>query len=114
MLSVQGLTEDDSSPPEKNIIAVPQPPPQQQTVVATTLTAHVPQNTITIHGQAIAKAVRDTTHISGSKYTLTKPVSFIGTANTAPVEQIVYTTVAQAPSTIMQGGSLQFSFVFVQ
>lgn len=105
MLSVQGLTEDDSSPPEKNIIAVPQPPPPQQTVVAATLATHAPQNTITIHGQAIAKAVRDTSHISGQKFTLSKPISIIGTTtNATPVEQIVYTTVAQAPSTIMQGG----------
>lgn len=109
MLSVQGLTEDDSSPPEKNIIAVPQPP--QQTVVGfgvgkdpiATLATHAQQNTITIHGQAIAKAVRDTTHIAGQKFTLSKPISIIGTTNATPVDQIVYTTVAQAPSTIMQG-----------
>lgn len=104
MLSVQGLTEDDSSPPEKNIIAVPQPPPPQQTVVAATLATHAPQNTITIHGQAIAKAVRDTSHLGGQKFTLSKPISIIGTTNATPVEQIVYTTVAQSPSTIMQGG----------
>lgn len=112
MLSVQGLTEDDTSP-EKSIIAVPQPPPPQQTVVATTLTAHAPQNTITIHGQAIAKAVRDTTHIAGPKFTLSKPISIIGTTNATPVEQIVYTTVAQQPSTVMQG-KLCFAFEFVQ
>lgn len=106
MLSVQGLTEDDSSPSEKSIIAVPQPPPPppQQTVVAAALATHAPQNTITIHGQAIGKTMRETAHIGGQKFTLSKPISIIGTTNATPVDQIVYTTMAQAPSTIMQGG----------
>lgn len=103
MLSIQGLTEDDSTQPEKNIIAVQPPPQPQQTVVATALATHTPQNTITIHGQAIGKAVRDTAHIGGQKFTLSKPISIIGTTNAAAVDQIVYTTVAQAPTTLMQG-----------
>lgn len=106
MLSIQGLTEDDSAPqPEKNLITVPPPPPplqQQQTHVA----SHAPQNTITIHGQAITKAIRDSSHINAPKFTLSKPISIIGTANSTPVEQIVYTTVTQAPTTLMQGRQL--------
>lgn len=102
MLSIQGLTDDDSTQPEKNIIAVQQPQPQtQQTVVAAALAN--PQNTITIHGQAIGKAVRDTAHVGGQKFTLSKPISIIGTTNAAAVDQIVYTTVAPAPTTLMQG-----------
>lgn len=101
MLSIQGLTEDDSPQPEKSIIAVPPLPQPQQTVVATALATHPPQNTITIHGQAIAKTVRDPTHLAGQKFTLSKPISIIGT-NAA--DQIVYTTMAQAPTTLMQGG----------
>lgn len=100
MLSIQGLTEDDSTQPEKSIIAVPPQPQPQQTVVAAALT-HTPQNTITIHGQAIGKSIRDATHITAPKFTLSKPISIIGTTNTA-VDQIVYTTMAQAP-TLMQG-----------
>lgn len=106
MLSIQGLTEDDSTQPEKNIIAVQPPPQPQQTVVAAALASHTPQNTITIHGQAIGKAVRDATHITGQKFTLSKPISIIGTNTTAVDHQIVYTTMAQAPqtTTLMQGG----------
>lgn len=102
MLSIQGLTEDDSTQPEKSIIAVPPPPQPQQTVVAAALT-HTPQNTITIHGQAIGKTVRDATHITAPKFTLSKPISIIGTTNATSVDQIVYTTMAQAPTTLMQG-----------
>ena len=107
MLSIQGLTEDDSTQSDKSIsIAVPPPPPpQQQTVVAAALATHTPQNTITIHGQAIGKTVRDATHLTGQKFTLSKPISIIGTNATA-VDQIVYTTMAQAPTTLMQGGYL--------
>ncbi|XP_055304431.1 modifier of mdg4 [Sitodiplosis mosellana] len=103
MLSIQGLTEDDSTQSDKSItIAVPPPPPpQQQTVVAAALATHTPQNTITIHGQTISKTVRDATHLTGQKFTLSKPISIIGT-NAAAVDQIVYTTMAQAPTTIMQ------------
>lgn len=101
MLSIQGLTEDDSTQPEKSIIAVPPLPQPQQTVVAAALATHTPQNTITIHGQAIAKTVREPTHLTGQKFTLSKPISIIGT-NAA--DQIVYTTMAPAPTTLMQGG----------
>lgn len=103
MLSIQGLTEDDSTQSDKNIIAVPQPSQPQQTVVATALATHTPQNTITIHGQTIGKTVRETASIGGQKFTLSKPISIIGTNATA-VDQIVYTTMAQAPTTLMQGG----------
>lgn len=103
MLSIQGLTEDDSTQSDKSIIAVPPPPQPQQTVVAAALATHTPQNTITIHGQTIGKTVRDATHLTGQKFTLSKPISIIGTTAGA-VDQIVYTTMAQAPTTLMQGG----------
>lgn len=107
MLSIQGLTEDDSTQQEKSIIAVqqpapPPPQPQQQSVVAAAIATHAPQNTITIHGQAIGKTIRtDGSHITGPKFTLSKPLSIIG-SNSTPVDQIVYTTVTQAPTTLMQ------------
>lgn len=108
MLSIQGLTEDDSTQPEKSIIAIPPPPQPQQAVVAATLTTHTPQNTITIHGQTIGKAVRDATHLAGQKFTLSKPISIIGT-NAASVDQIVYTTMAPATATtLIQGGYYLF------
>ncbi|XP_031625351.1 modifier of mdg4-like isoform X2 [Contarinia nasturtii] len=101
MLSIQGLTEDDGTQSDKSIIAVP-PPQPQQTVVAAALATHTPQNTITIHGQTLGKAVRDTTHLATQKFTLSKPISIIGTTNAGTVDQIVYTTMAQAPTTLMQ------------
>lgn len=108
MLSIQGLTEDDTTQPDKNVIAIPPPPQPQQTVVAATLATHAPQNTITIHG----KAIRDTTHIApGQKFTISKPISIIGT-NSAPVDQIVYTTMAQAPTTLLQGGFFNYYHSF--
>lgn len=82
MLSIQGLTEDDSSQNDKSLIPPPQP-----------VAAALPQNTITIHG----KAIRDATHITTpTKFTISKPISIIGSSS-APVDQIVYTTVAQSP-----------------
>lgn len=95
MLSIQGLTEDDTS---DKIIIPPQPPQQtHQAVVATALAAtptlSSQPNTITIHGQAIK---REATHLTGQKITISKPLSLFQSSPTA--EQIVYTTVAQAPT----------------
>lgn len=112
MLSIQGLTEDDSGTQEKNLVAVQQPPTptlhQQTAHVAATL---APQNTITIHGQAINKPIRDSSHLNAPKFTLSKPISIIGAVtNATPVDQIVYTTVTQAPTTLMQGRQIYPAF----
>lgn len=110
MLAIQGLTEDENTQNDKNLIAIPQPQPAQQTV---TVTTPLSQNTITVHGQTIGKAIRDVTHITTpAKFTITKPISMMG-SGTAPVEQIVYTTVAQAAaSPLVQSEQSQFSMGF--
>lgn len=97
MLAIQGLTEDETTQNDKNLIAIPQQQPQQTLTVSTPL----PQNTITIHGQAIGKTMRDATHLTApTKFTIAKPISIIG-GNVTPVEQIVYTTVTPAAATVV-------------
>lgn len=96
MLSIQGLTEDENTQNDKNLIAIPQPQPQPQPQQTVTVTTPIQQNTITIHGQAIGKTIREATHLTTpAKFTLSKPFSIIG-SSAAPVDQIVYTTVTPA------------------
>lgn len=104
MLSIQGLTDDDEKHHKNNdvnatstltsvaaaaVAAVSAPVTVQQTIPAT------------MHGQAMAKDTR--LRSSHTKLTMAKhqPISLLST--TTPGEQLLYTTVAQSPVSIIHG-----------